>query len=96
MADENAKMTDCYYEKKDWRACKDEVGLSFNVIQDWTAAHRLRWADGEIQTVLEGAGQRQAHRHQGCLKQAWALYHQLYKDTYKIPFQEPALKAFIW
>ncbi|KAG7286496.1 hypothetical protein NEMBOFW57_008807 [Staphylotrichum longicolle] len=24
MADENAKMTDCYYEKKDWRACKDE------------------------------------------------------------------------
>lgn len=25
MAEENAKMTDCYYEKKDWRACKDEV-----------------------------------------------------------------------
>ncbi|KAK4110844.1 hypothetical protein N656DRAFT_781152 [Canariomyces notabilis] len=25
MADENAKLTDCYYEKKDWRACKDEV-----------------------------------------------------------------------
>ncbi|KAK5654670.1 hypothetical protein OQA88_6993 [Cercophora sp. LCS_1] len=24
-ADENAKMTDCYYEKKDWRACKEEV-----------------------------------------------------------------------
>ncbi|KAL2259357.1 hypothetical protein VTK26DRAFT_6994 [Humicola hyalothermophila] len=24
-ADENAKMTDCYYEKKDWRACKDEM-----------------------------------------------------------------------
>ena len=23
--DENAKLTDCYYEKKDWRACKDEV-----------------------------------------------------------------------
>ena len=23
--DENAKMTDCYFEKKDWRACKDEV-----------------------------------------------------------------------
>ncbi|KAK4145583.1 uncharacterized protein C8A04DRAFT_35629 [Dichotomopilus funicola] len=23
-AEENAKMTDCYYEKKDWRACKDE------------------------------------------------------------------------
>ncbi|ORY61434.1 uncharacterized protein BCR38DRAFT_34735 [Pseudomassariella vexata] len=23
--DENMKMTDCYYEKKDWRACKDEM-----------------------------------------------------------------------
>lgn len=26
-ADENMKMTDCYYEKKDWRQCKDEVFL---------------------------------------------------------------------
>lgn len=25
VADENAKLTDCYYEKKDWRACKDQV-----------------------------------------------------------------------
>ncbi|KAJ4409211.1 hypothetical protein N0V82_009526, partial [Gnomoniopsis sp. IMI 355080] len=23
-ADENMKMTDCYFEKKDWRQCKDE------------------------------------------------------------------------
>lgn len=23
--DENAKLTDCYYEKKDWRVCKQEV-----------------------------------------------------------------------
>lgn len=23
--DENAKMTDCYFEKKDWRACTAEV-----------------------------------------------------------------------
>ncbi|KAF2761146.1 hypothetical protein EJ05DRAFT_497704 [Pseudovirgaria hyperparasitica] len=22
---ENARMTDCYYEKKDWRACKAEM-----------------------------------------------------------------------
>ncbi|EON67817.1 hypothetical protein W97_07072 [Coniosporium apollinis CBS 100218] len=22
---ENAKMTDCYFEKKDWRACKSEM-----------------------------------------------------------------------
>ncbi|KAF1920966.1 hypothetical protein BDU57DRAFT_437567 [Ampelomyces quisqualis] len=24
-AEENAKLTDCYYEKKDWRACKQEM-----------------------------------------------------------------------
>ncbi|KAL2175051.1 uncharacterized protein P884DRAFT_262948 [Thermothelomyces heterothallicus CBS 202.75] len=24
-ADENAKLTDCYHDKKDWRACKDEM-----------------------------------------------------------------------
>ncbi|KAF2735053.1 hypothetical protein EJ04DRAFT_512049 [Polyplosphaeria fusca] len=24
-ADENMKLTDCYYEKKDWRACKSEM-----------------------------------------------------------------------
>ncbi|KAL2266021.1 hypothetical protein VTJ83DRAFT_5373 [Remersonia thermophila] len=24
-AEENARLTDCYYEKKDWRACKDEM-----------------------------------------------------------------------
>lgn len=23
--DENAKLTDCYYDKKDWRLCKGEV-----------------------------------------------------------------------
>jgi hypothetical protein len=26
--DENMKMTDCYYEKKDWRLCKAEVRSS--------------------------------------------------------------------
>ncbi|KAK8069799.1 hypothetical protein PG994_006415 [Apiospora phragmitis] len=25
LVDENAKMTDCYYDKKDWRQCKKEV-----------------------------------------------------------------------
>ena len=24
---ENAKLNDCYFDKKDWRACKDEVRL---------------------------------------------------------------------
>lgn len=26
--EENMKMTDCYYEKKDWRQCKTEVRSS--------------------------------------------------------------------
>ncbi|KAA8615485.1 CHCH domain-containing protein [Pyrenophora tritici-repentis] len=26
-SDENAKLTDCYYEKKDWRACKQEMEI---------------------------------------------------------------------
>lgn len=25
VVEENAKMTDCYFEKKDWRACASEV-----------------------------------------------------------------------
>lgn len=25
LADEQSKMNDCYFEKRDWRACKDEV-----------------------------------------------------------------------
>jgi DNA-binding ferritin-like protein (Dps family) len=25
-AEENTKLNDCFYEKKDWRACKNEVG----------------------------------------------------------------------
>ena len=28
-SDENAKLTDCYYDKKDWRLCKEEVGRFF-------------------------------------------------------------------
>ncbi|CAP66508.1 uncharacterized protein PODANS_4_3280 [Podospora anserina S mat+] len=26
-AEENAKLTDCYYEKKDWRQCKEEMEM---------------------------------------------------------------------
>ncbi|KIV84388.1 hypothetical protein PV11_00171 [Exophiala sideris] len=26
-ADEQLRMNDCYYEKKDWRACKNEVSV---------------------------------------------------------------------
>jgi cytochrome c oxidase assembly factor 4 len=27
-AAENTKMNDCYYEKKDWRLCKNEVSFA--------------------------------------------------------------------
>lgn len=26
--EENSKMTDCYFEKKDWRLCKAEVCIN--------------------------------------------------------------------
>lgn len=26
-SEENAKLTDCYYEKKDWRVCKKEMEI---------------------------------------------------------------------
>ncbi|KAF2797409.1 hypothetical protein K505DRAFT_322604 [Melanomma pulvis-pyrius CBS 109.77] len=26
-SDENMKLTDCYYEKKDWRVCKKEMEI---------------------------------------------------------------------
>ncbi|KAI1153328.1 hypothetical protein F4825DRAFT_449624 [Nemania diffusa] len=26
-ADENANLTDCYWKKKDWRACKEELAI---------------------------------------------------------------------
>lgn len=31
-ADENMKLTDCYYEKKDWRLCKKEVSSESNML----------------------------------------------------------------
>lgn len=29
---ENTKLNDCYYEKKDWRACKNEVCINYYCI----------------------------------------------------------------
>lgn len=60
MTDENLKMTDCYYETKDWRACKDEVckARSMVIREDSPAHKRPRRAVGEIQAVLECAGEQ--------------------------------------
>lgn len=27
VVEENTRMNDCYFDKRDWRACKDEVSL---------------------------------------------------------------------
>ena len=71
--DENAKLNDCYRDKKDWRLCKDEVSRS---VESPTAVDfengRMPGcvgeisvlstadsvsADGGVQAVLEAARQ---------------------------------------
>ena len=59
--DENTQLTDCYYEKKDWRACKDEVSSA--ALGGWVISD-CPVVDGEIQEVLEGAREREANRHE--------------------------------
>jgi cytochrome c oxidase assembly factor 4 len=39
LLDENMKMTDCYFEKKDWRLCKNEV----RCFHDWDLAMALHF-----------------------------------------------------
>lgn len=82
--DENAKMTDCYFEKKDWRACTAEASLSLtastlSISEADTAGgeqyeDERQWtdsvADGTIQTVLESAQQRREDSEQGRLRQS--------------------------
>jgi hypothetical protein len=66
--DENMKLTDCYYEKKDWRACKQEVSrrrFSRGVLReprccrDITIAFQTRelmeFIDGNVPSVLAEA-----------------------------------------
>lgn len=59
MADENAKLTDCYYEKKDWRACKDEVcDKILHHGGNKGIAYKKGLTDGEVQGVLENTRER--------------------------------------
>ena len=47
-AEENMKMTDCYFEKKEWRQCKDEASCHYfilikkrpfaNLVPRWTTS----------------------------------------------------------
>lgn len=45
--EEQTRMNDCYYEKRDWRACKAEVGTKPRV------PTMLIETDGGIQGMLE-------------------------------------------
>ena len=49
--DENAKLTDCYYEKKDWRLCKEEVSTA--LVNSERAHLTGSMADGDVSSVLE-------------------------------------------
>ena len=55
ILDENTKLTDCYYEKKDWRACKQEVsrrrpsgGVAFRALLSRVVAEPSRPASDEM------------------------------------------------
>jgi hypothetical protein len=55
-SEEQLKMNDCYYDKKDWRACRKEVSeLSENFPR--TRILLTAVADGGIQRMLEEEGQ---------------------------------------
>lgn len=43
LAAEQAKMNDCYYEKKDWRSCRKEVSRGrFSFLNPTTSDHTTR------------------------------------------------------
>jgi len=50
-ADENAKLTDCYYDKKDWRACKQEVSLFCVAVFPWLKPHIASCAASRLLSV---------------------------------------------
>jgi hypothetical protein len=37
--EENTKMNDCYFEKKDWRSCRDEVRDAASEFSDFNPYH---------------------------------------------------------
>jgi hypothetical protein len=58
--DENSKLTDCYYEKKDWRACKQEVSrrrFSRGVLSaaEMLPRHQMSFQNCELTTEPDGS-----------------------------------------
>lgn len=41
--DENANLTDCYWKKKDWRACKEEVAFFILYCFGISPTNKPRW-----------------------------------------------------
>lgn len=59
IQEENAKMTDCYFETKDWRACKKEVRhLSRHDSFNLHVQLLIMILDGDFPRVLETPGKR--------------------------------------
>lgn len=62
IQEENAKMTDCYFETKDWRACKKEVRrLSPLDSIKLQIQLLIMILDGDFPRVLETPGERKAN-----------------------------------
>ncbi|KAH7040909.1 uncharacterized protein B0I36DRAFT_16728 [Microdochium trichocladiopsis] len=73
-ADENAKLTDCYFDKKDWRQCTQEASLSTIGAAAWIRADgrplapvtECRWprsrSAGRGTTMTRGLRQK-THEH---------------------------------
>ena len=56
VADENAALTDCYFAKKDWRACAAEVGLLACLVQAVAGRAVANAASGGRCRTLSSAG----------------------------------------
>ncbi|CAH0052995.1 unnamed protein product [Clonostachys solani] len=64
-ADENAKMTDCYFEKKDWRACTEELDTCFDSRSRQPNASldpRARTSRGQARADASGRDRKRTER----------------------------------
>lgn len=63
VPEENAKMTDCYFETRDWRACKNEVRHLSRLHHIHLQIQMLiETLDGNFPRVLETPWERKANR----------------------------------
>ncbi len=65
------KLTDCYFEKKDWRACQKEV-FSYSLVVTYfhllTIQHRCRYSKNVGNVTAISSGQKQKiHKDRGTI-----------------------------